>query len=60
VPPGGTTPEKVHFTVPEPAGQIQPPAFTAEVVSPFGIVSVSVIPLAKPSIAEWLTAKLTD
>jgi hypothetical protein len=51
VPPGGTTPEKVHFTVPEPAGQDQPPAFTAEVVSPFGIVSVSTIPRAKPLIA---------
>ena len=60
VPPGGTTPEKVHFTVPEPAGQDQPPAFTGEVVSPFGIVSVSTIPRAKPSIAVWFTAKFTD
>jgi hypothetical protein len=33
---------------------------TAEVVKPLGIVSVSTMPIAKPSIAEWETSKLTD
>ena len=46
--------------MPEPAGQAHPFMLTADVVSPLGIVSVSTMPEAKPSIVEWLTSKSTD